>query len=406
MLLLFEIKNPFFCSLQIIEESQFPPVVFPLQISALIQPDSYLGGDLGQMQASDEDPYDTLAYSIIKNPDRFDWKYFSINQHSGMISAKGNIDGGSYFLNVSVTDGKFSTYGAVEIKLIEITDQMIEGAAVLKLRGASPEEFLLSYNRSFYKGIITVFKVKPADIIILSIQKPDQRGRREKSRLLYPSFREGLIDILFAVRKPSGGFFTRAAIRRKILADRKVLENFVGLSVEDVPGDKCKKFSCTNGQCKENIALQEKQVRVATAAMSFVSPLHEHDAICICPTGYSGRLCETIVNQCAHNPCPPYQKCVPQRSKLGYMCVCPDNLVGATCSLNKSDCVGRETTPQCYSPMSPLSFKGRSFIQYVLQLPIERHLTFSLWIRTLHPSGNLMFTSGRLDYSILEVSLC
>ncbi|RXG73128.1 Fat-like cadherin-related tumor suppressor-like protein [Armadillidium vulgare] len=137
--------------------------------------------------------------------------------------------------------------------------------------------------------------------------------------------------------------------------------------------------------------------------MSFVSPLHEHTALCVCPPGYSGRVCETIINQCAHNPCPPYQICVPKHSKIGYMCMCNDDLVGATCSMKKADCIGKELTPQCYTPLSPMTFGGKSFIQYLLQMPIERHLKFSLWIKTLHPSGNLMFTSGRLDYSILEL---
>lgn len=35
---------------------------------------------------------------------------------------------------------------------------------------------------------------------------------------------------------------------------------------------------------------------------------------------------------------------------------------------------------------------------------IERRLTVGLRLRTVHPTGNLMFIAGRVDYAILEVS--
>ncbi|XP_042222155.1 fat-like cadherin-related tumor suppressor homolog isoform X3 [Homarus americanus] len=389
---------------KIIEESRYHPVVFPLQVTVFVQTGEYFGGVLGKVKAADEDPYDTLTYSIMPDPLGVNTRYFGTNPQDGTLSAQGGLDEGTYTVNVSVTDGKFTTFSEVEVDVVDISDDMVENAVILRLGGANPEEFLLSYRRSFHRGVKNLLNAKSRDVIILSLQNSNARVRRDKKKSVQKSvFEQGDLDILFVVRKSSYDFYPRNLVRKKISSGRQTLESVLGLRVIGVVEDECTENTCENGHCEERIALDDDQVAISTDTMSFVSLHHRHESKCICPNGFSGARCDIVVNQCAYKPCPSYKNCVPDSSTLGYVCLCPEGLVGATCKQNKSSCIGKANSPECYSPVSPLSFKGKSYAQYSLRNPIERHFSFSLWFRTLHPSGNLMFTAGRIDYSILEL---
>jgi protocadherin Fat 1/2/3 len=55
-----------------------------------------------------------------------------------------------------------------------------------------------------------------------------------------------------------------------------------------------------------------------------------------------------------------------------------------------------------------VSFTGKSYAQYrvdksLVKKTLEDQLSLSLRIRTMQPTGNLMYASGKVDYNILEV---
>lgn len=55
-----------------------------------------------------------------------------------------------------------------------------------------------------------------------------------------------------------------------------------------------------------------------------------------------------------------------------------------------------------------MSFTGKSYAQYrvdksLVKKTLEDQLSLSLRIRTMQPTGNLMYASGKVDYNILEV---
>ncbi|XP_064094852.1 fat-like cadherin-related tumor suppressor homolog isoform X3 [Macrobrachium nipponense] len=390
---------------KIIEESRFHPVVFPLKVTVFVHTGDYFGGILGTIKAADEDPYDTLTYSIMPDDHGLSRRYFSINSHNGTLAAQGGLDEGTYLVNISVSDGKFTTYSKAEAEVIDISTEMINNSVIIQLEGATPEEFILSYKRRFHRGIKNLLNVKSRDVIILSLQPSRTRFRRNTKKKIYakPMYHTADLDVLFAVRRTPDEYYNRTIIRKKIEIGRDNLESDLGLQVIEVVKDKCTESSCENGNCEENIVIDNDQVVIATDTVSFVSLHHHHEARCRCHTGFSGARCDIAVNQCAHKPCQSYQICVPDSSRLGYICICPKGLVGATCEQNITNCVNKENSPECYHPKSPMTFKGKSYAQYSLRNPIERHFTFSLWFRTLHPYGNIMFTAGRIDYSILEL---
>lgn len=391
--------------LQIIEESQYPPVVLPLQVTMFVQAEDYYGGLLGKVRGSDQDPYDTLLYQIV--PDSRNSRYFAMDRADGSLRSKGLLDEGIYSLNTSVSDGKFTSYSDITIEMNDVDEEMLKNAVIVRLSGASAEDFLISYRRSFHRGIRNILNTKSRDIVILGIQPVPSRLRREERKKFMQSLMSSVeeeIDILFAVRKSNEGFYPRNFVRKRVMSEVDNLSRALQLSVVRVAENECQKMICANGQCDDQIILENKQAVISTDAMSFVSLKHHHQGMCICPPGFAGTICDKIINECAYQPCPAYKLCLPNRSSLGYSCVCPDSLVGATCSKSKNECVGKENTAACYMAKSPLSFKGKSFAHYQLHVPIERHFSFSVWFRTLHPTGNIMFTSGRLDYGILEVS--
>lgn len=51
-----------------------------------------------------------------------------------------------------------------------------------------------------------------------------------------------------------------------------------------------------------------------------------------------------------------------------------------------------------------MSFGGKSYAHYSLTNPMDRRLTLALMMRTVQTTGNIMYSAGARDYSILEVS--
>jgi protocadherin Fat 1/2/3 len=55
-----------------------------------------------------------------------------------------------------------------------------------------------------------------------------------------------------------------------------------------------------------------------------------------------------------------------------------------------------------------VSFTGKSYAQYrvdksLVKKTLEDQLSLSLRIRTMQPTGNLMYAAGKVDYNVLEV---
>lgn len=108
---------------QVIEESQFPPSVSPLDIWVGAYQDRWPGGELGRVHATDPDQYDTLTFSLAsKTP------LFSVNPSDGVLMAEPGLDTGRYLLNVSVTDGKFTSHATVKVTVEPLWDDMLQHA--------------------------------------------------------------------------------------------------------------------------------------------------------------------------------------------------------------------------------------------------------------------------------------
>ena len=370
-----------------------------------IYKDEFFRGVLGKVTAIDDDPHDRLTYHLVVSDADRHYRYFSLAESDGSLRAKYALDEGLYKLNVSVSDGRHSSYTHIKTHVVRITEEMVQHAATIHLGGVTPEEFVVTYRHSFIRGIKFVMNVHNQDVIIISIQKVNVKTKRGSSdKIASKSPYSSVISVLFVVRKSDNSYYKRSHISKVLNTEQKQFESHVGLHVIKINDNLCDTFRCPKGPCEEQVVLDKVAPLIRAENFSFTSLHHINKALCICPEGFGGRLCDRIINKCARQPCPTFKNCIPDNSELGYACVCPKDLFGAQCTQNISECIGNDQSPKCYTPKSPLSFKGRSFIQYVLKVPIEKQFYFSVWFQTLHPSGNLFFMSENIDYSILEVS--
>ena len=390
-----------FITINIIEESQYPPDVQPLEIGILSYQDEFPGAAIGQIKAKDRDPYDSLAYSLVPHSANRQSHLFEIDHNSGRIFAVQGLDVGAYHLNVSVTDGKFTSYSSVLVTVNAITDKMLDNAVILRFANVKPKEFYNLFAKSLKKLLKNVLKVKTSDVDFLSVQMKAKSSRSKRD--LRDSTE--MLELLIAVRKNSKKEYVS---REKVMfllqkSKFKTYSAKLGLDLVDIVDLPCEDNECgSNGSC-EKVILMGEEVGGVTATTSedgstFIAPNFEMVKMCNCQEGYAGESCEVILNECARKPCPTFKECVPDSSFQGYQCHCPPGLTGTLCNVNITSCA----SSKC-NIVNPMTFGGKSYAQYRILKSLERHMVMSLGFKTLHATGSIMYAVGMIDYSVLEI---
>ncbi|XP_048512093.1 fat-like cadherin-related tumor suppressor homolog isoform X4 [Athalia rosae] len=395
--------------IKVIEESQYPPVITPLEIIVNSYMDEFPGGIIGRIHATDQDQYDTLSFGLIPSSSGPNTDLFQLDSVEGTLVALPRLDVGEYRVNVSVTDGKFYSYSIVKVNVELVSERMLENSVIVRFREVSPEDFILSHRKGFIRTVRNAMNCRLKEVIIISVQPSADEANVIKSRAIRQAVHHDL-DVLFAVRKAqtllgTAGFYSSESIREALNQHIEELEESTKLVVEEIVRFKCNKGYCVYGECHDKINLDTVQITpIATDVTSFVSPRHKHKMECSCKEGYAGNHCEVVVNECARDPCPLFKVCVPDSSIQGYSCQCPEGFAGQTCDIDISKCHDES----CYIPRNPISFSGKSYARYkvdkaLIKETIEDGLSLSLRIRTMQPTGNLMYAAGKVDYNILEV---
>ncbi|KAJ8953022.1 hypothetical protein NQ318_015384 [Aromia moschata] len=384
---------------KVIEESQYPPIITPLEININSYLDDYPGGIIGKVYANDQDQYDSLTYSLsptvgISYPTH---ELFQINRTDGTLTALPHLDVGEYRLNVSVTDGKFYTHTIVKVNVENLSEDMLENSVGVRFRDVRPETFILSHRKGFVRAVRSAMDCKLKDVVIISVQPSNDEDLFRTKRYINKD-----LDVLFTVKKPGEGFFSSEVIRKALNDNLEELEESTKLVVEEIIRLKCNNKYCVYGVCQDHYVLDTSVIEpISTDVTSFVSARHRQKLECICKEGYGGDKCDTIVNECAREPCPTFKICIPDASQVGYSCQCPEGYAGATCDIDISKCHNQN----CYIARNPISFSGKSYSQYriINKKSIEDKLSLSLRIRTVQPTGNLMYAAGKVDYNVLEI---
>ncbi|XP_054721928.1 LOW QUALITY PROTEIN: fat-like cadherin-related tumor suppressor homolog [Uloborus diversus] len=379
-------------SVLIIEESQFPPVVSSLEVVINSFRDEFPGGVMGRIHATDGDPYDKLHYEVV-SPYK---DLFSVDREDGTMVALPGLDVGSYNVNVSVTDGKFISYGLILVEVNMVSEEAVKNSIGVRLKGITPEDFILSHRKNFLHGLSNSLNVKMKDIDILSIQPAEAvtvKAKRDLNRDL---------DVLFAVRKNPHMYYPAKQLLLKLKEKQSSFETASSLKVVKIIKDRCTSDRCIHGDCIDRIVLDETYVvSITTETLGYVSPQHIRKLECVCKSGYGGNRCDVVINECARNPCSSHHVCFPHPSDLGYICQCPPGKTGPLCDRDKTK-ICRGST--CYEEKNPISYNGKSYARYSLTNPFERHLSIAVSVRTVQATGNLMYAAGIRDYSILEIT--
>nr|CAD7424977.1 unnamed protein product [Timema monikensis] len=397
--------------IKVVEESQYPPIITPIEIIVNSFMDRFPGGLLGKIHASDQDQYDILTYKLVSTAaggtsqnnanDLFD-----LDRNDGTLLALPRLDVGEYWINVSVTDGKFTTHSIVKVSVLLVTEDILRNSITVRFEDVDPLVFMINHSKGFVRVVRNTLRVRVKDVIIISLEV----SGNEQHMTLDPTRSGGNVHVLFAVKKQqtkldSTSYYSSDTVYRAIMDHLEELQSATGLVAGEIVYDKCITNYCVYGECRNYTALDISDVRpIANELISFVSPRYSRKAKCQCKEGYAGDLCEVVVDACAGDPCPSKKTCLPDVTVGGYTCACPEGLVGSACETDVTSCLDR----MCYIPRNPVSFSGKSYTQYsinktVLRKTMEERLLFSFRMRTVHLTGNLMYAAGRMDYNILEI---
>lgn len=104
-------------------------MVTPLEVWVGVYQERWAGGELGRVSATDQDPYDSLEFALAPpTPPRL----FTIDPRGGALAAAPGLDTGRYLLNVTVSDGKFTSSASVVVLVQPIWDDMLQHSVSIR----------------------------------------------------------------------------------------------------------------------------------------------------------------------------------------------------------------------------------------------------------------------------------
>lgn len=349
--------------IRVIEESIHPPAILPLEIFITASGEEYSGGVIGKIHATDQDVYDTLTYSLDPHMDGL----FSVSSTGGKLIAHRKLDIGQYLLNVSVTDGKFTTVADITVHIQQVTQEMLNHTIAIRFANLTPEEFVGDYWRNFQRALRNILGIRKNDIQIVSLQ---------------PSEPHSHLDVLLFVEKSGGTQISTKQLLHKINSSVTDIEEIIGVRILDVFQKLCAGLDCPWKFCDEKVSVDENIMSThSTARLSFVTPRHHRTAVCLCKDG----TCPPVHQGCEDNPCPAGSECVADPREEKYSCVCPGG--------GFAKCPGS----------SSITFTGSSFVKYRLMENENRlEMKLTMRLRTYSSHSVVMYARGT-DYSILEI---
>ncbi|XP_028271337.1 protocadherin Fat 1a isoform X3 [Parambassis ranga] len=358
-----------FISVRIIEESVYPPAVLPLDIFISTAADEYSGGVLGKIHATDQDIYDTLTYSLAPSSSSSSdesGSLFSVSASDGKVIALRPLDVGHYALNVTVTDGRFTTPADVTVHVRQAARQALDNSIAVRFANIAPEEFIGDYWRNFQRALRNIAGVRRSEVQLVSLQPSEQ----------------GDLDVLLTLERSGSPYQSQEVVFRKLNSSAAVIEEMTGVRIVRVVQKLCAGLDCPLHFCDEVISLDKTSMSTySTARLSFVTPRHQRTATCQC----EGGRCPVLNNLCENNPCPEGMECVADPRDTVYSCVCPESKKGK-CSDGHS-----------------LTFSGNGYVKYHLMENENKELMkLSLRLRTFSSHATIMYAKGT-DYSILEI---
>ncbi|XP_072318668.1 protocadherin Fat 1a [Eucyclogobius newberryi] len=367
-----QLSSTAYISIRVIEESVYPPAILPLDIFISTAADEYPGGVLGKIHATDQDIYDTLTYSLAPSSSSSSstadesGATFSVAASDGKVIALKPLDVGHYPLNVTVTDGRFTTAAEVNVHVRQAQQQALDNSIAVRFANIAPEEFIGDYWRNFQRALRNIAGVRRSEVQLVSLQPLEQ----------------GDLDVLLALERSGSPYQSQEVVFRKLNSSAAVIEEMTGVRIVRVVQKLCAGLDCPLRFCDEAVSLEKSAMNTySTARLSFVTPRHVRTATCQC----QGGKCPMLNSLCDNSPCPEGMECVADPRENRYSCACPEGKKGK-CSDGHS-----------------LTFSGSGYVKYhLMENDNKEQMKLSLRLRTFSNHATVMYAKGT-DYSILEI---
>ncbi|XP_057676860.1 protocadherin Fat 3 isoform X2 [Corythoichthys intestinalis] len=353
--------------LRVIGNSQYKPAVSPLEIFVVTATDTFQGGPIGRIHATDRDPSDALSFTHKPQ----EKSMFRINRQDGSVTALPGLEPGRYQMNATVSDGRFAVIADVSVRVEQVTDVLLRSAVALRFRSLSPEDLLGRYLSQIRLTLRALAGWKWS------------AGQQDPLHILGLQPVEGTsnVDLLVAIERPemSGGggngrmvgFYTPQEVAAKLQeAQRQLRGVLAGAMVMD--GTCSGELECGDKVCEQMLALEAGSLLTySTERVSLVSLPFRQIETCTCPRG----ACPASVELCEGQSCPADMQCIRSGPTAPSVCQCLPERV--------DECAGE----------SALSFSGKGYIKYkVTESSQGGEMKLGLRVRTLQTRGVIMFT--------------
>ncbi|XP_074147953.1 protocadherin Fat 2 [Sminthopsis crassicaudata] len=256
-----------FVNAQVTEQSQYPPSALPLEIFITTGEQTFQGGVVGKIHATDRDPHDTLTYRLMdKKPTR---GYFSVGMADGKIIASEGLPHGHYILNISVSDGTFVTFAGVQVHVWHAAPEAQAHTVLLQFRHLSPEEFVGDHWRNLQRFLGSVLGFERQHIYPVSLQPAEEAVG---------------IDLLLAFEEALGSFHEPRSLADSIARRAREMEHSVGIHMTKVaPVVLCQGPGCQEHICTETLQLNSGAMSTySTARISILTPKYSLKLNCSC----------------------------------------------------------------------------------------------------------------------------
>uniref|UniRef100_A0A4W6G704 FAT atypical cadherin 2 n=1 Tax=Lates calcarifer TaxID=8187 RepID=A0A4W6G704_LATCA len=241
-------------NINVTEQSRFPPSVVPLDVFITTSGGLFSSRVIGRLHASDQDLQDVLTYRLVSEHPA--GGRFSIDHADGKIWADQNLEDGSYSLNVSVSDGKFSVWAGVKVHVWVADQRALDSGLTLQLVGMSPEEFLGDHWRGLQRSLAQALGLPRQELQLASLQQLHAQG----------------LEVLLIWRSPSGV---------QSLPTSRL--DSLSLSILRVSHNGCLGTGCPPRGCRNAVRLTgERLGHFTTARAGYITPQHTWESVCPC----------------------------------------------------------------------------------------------------------------------------
>ncbi|XP_062249993.1 protocadherin Fat 2 isoform X1 [Platichthys flesus] len=251
-------------NINVTEQSKYPPSVVPLEVFITTSGGLFANRVIGRLHSSDQDLEDVLSYKLVSESPP--GGLFSVDLADGKIWADENLEEGSYSLNVSVTDGKFSVWTGVKVHVWAADQRALDSGLTLQLDKMSPEEFLGDHWRGLQRSLSQALGLPRQELHLASLQQqPDAR----------------VLELLLIWRKPSG--LVRSLPTSRLSGIISNMEDSLGLSILRVSHNGCLDAGCPPRGCRNSVRLTgERLGHFTTARAGYITPHHAWESVCPC----------------------------------------------------------------------------------------------------------------------------